>query len=242
MSPWWYKNKCFLVALSRLIVTRPALAVASKKLLHQQKKTTGVVLVPYCTWKSVPTAFSGGVNLSNVPRSHFLGYISSQWRSQKLLQSLMYHELTVYLSDLDLFLAQWNGHISKRTTRTTLSSLALLIFEVVVPILLNVNFSLNQSLLTFLLYWYKLGWLNSFCQFVCERFPSFNSNRVYYSYARSYSLHERRTSFCTGSISRKFSGFLFMFSTGFTSFFVLLLFLPSIILSLETLMSIIRTV
>ena len=50
-------------------------------------------------------------------------------------------------------------------------------------------------------------------------------------------LHERRTSFCTGSISRKFSWFLFMFSTGFTSFFVLLLFLPSIILSLETLMS-----
>ena len=35
---------------------------------------------------------------------------------------------------------------------TTLSNLALRIFEAFVPILLNVNLSLNQTLLTFLLY------------------------------------------------------------------------------------------
>ena len=37
-------------------------------------------------------------------------------------------------------------------------------------------------------------------------------------------LCEGNTSFCTGRISRKFYGFLLMFSTGFTSLSVLLLF------------------
>ena len=41
------------------------------------------------------------------------------------------------------------------------------------------------------------------------------------SYTWSCSLCEGRTSFCTGYISRKLSGILFMFSTGFTSFNVL---------------------
>ena len=42
------------------------------------------------------------------------------------------------------------------------------------------------------------------------------------------SLCERRTSFCMGLISRKLFRFLFMFSTGFTSLIVLLLFPLSI--------------
>ena len=49
-----------------------------------------------------------------------------------------------------------------------------------------------------------------------------------YSYAWSRSLCERRTSFCTGLISRKFCRFLFMFSNGFTSLSVSLLFPLSI--------------
>ena len=72
--------------------------------------------------------------------------------------------------------------------------------------------------------WDKLGWLNWFWQFLCGRFSSFNLKGLYCSYALSCSLCERRTSFCTGLISRKLYGFLLRFSAGFTSLIVLLLF------------------
>ena len=49
-----------------------------------------------------------------------------------------------------------------------------------------------------------------------------------YSHAWSHSLCYRRTSFCMELISRKLSRFLLMFSTGFTSLSVLLLFPLSI--------------
>ena len=35
-------------------------------------KNTGIVLVPCCTWKCVPTAISGGVDISEVPGCHLL--------------------------------------------------------------------------------------------------------------------------------------------------------------------------
>ena len=47
---------------------------------------------------------------------------------------------------------------------------------------------------------------------------------LYYSYAWSCIFCERTTFFCTRRISRKLCGFLLMFSTGFTSISVLLLF------------------
>ena len=53
---------------------------------------------------------------------------------------------------------------------------------------------------------------------------SFNQKGFQYSYAWSRSLCEKRTSFCTRLISRKLCRFSFMFSTGFTSLSVLLLF------------------
>ena len=46
LSPWGYGNRCFLVALCCLIVRRPNLEVATKRLLYQQVKILGVVLVP----------------------------------------------------------------------------------------------------------------------------------------------------------------------------------------------------
>ena len=73
--------------------------------------------------------------------------------------------------------------------------------------------------------WNKLGW---FWQFLCDRLSSFNPKRFYYSYAWPYGLCEGRTAFCTRHISRKLYGFLFMFSTGFTTLSVLLLFPLSI--------------
>ena len=41
LSPRGYRNKCFLVALRRLIVGRPNLEVATKRFLHQQVKIPG---------------------------------------------------------------------------------------------------------------------------------------------------------------------------------------------------------
>ena len=57
---------------------------------------------------------------------------------------------------------------------------------------------------------------------------SSNPKGFYYSFAWSCSLCERRTSFCTGLISRKLYRFLLMSSTSFTSLSVLLLFHLSI--------------
>ena len=44
--------------------------------------------------------YGSGVDISEVP---ILQQISSQWRSQKLIQRLVSHELTAYLSILNLF-------------------------------------------------------------------------------------------------------------------------------------------
>ena len=60
-----------------------------------------------CTWKCVPTAISCGVDISEVPGCHLLRQMSSQWGSQKLLQWLVSHELTAYLSVFDLFFTKW---------------------------------------------------------------------------------------------------------------------------------------
>ena len=39
---------------------------------------TGVVLAPCHTWKCVPTAISGGVDISEVPGCHLLQQMTSQ--------------------------------------------------------------------------------------------------------------------------------------------------------------------
>ena len=84
--------------------------------------------------------------------------------------------------------------------------------------LLIVNISLNQTLLTFLLYmWDKSGWLNWFWEFLCERLFSFNPKEFYYSCVWSCSLCEGRTSFCMGLTSRIICWFFLRFCTGFTS-------------------------
>ena len=41
-------------------------------------KNTGIVLVPCRAWKCVPTAISGGVDISEVPGCHLLRQMSSQ--------------------------------------------------------------------------------------------------------------------------------------------------------------------
>ena len=70
-------------------------------------KNPGIVLVPCCTRRCVSTAISGGVDISEVPECHLLWQTSSQWGSHKLLQALVSHDLTAYLSVFNLFLTQW---------------------------------------------------------------------------------------------------------------------------------------
>ena len=41
-------------------------------------KNTRIVLVPCCTWKSIPTAISSDVDISKVPGCHLLQQMSSQ--------------------------------------------------------------------------------------------------------------------------------------------------------------------
>ena len=56
-----------------MIVTRPNLEVATKRLLSPSAgKNAGIVLVPCRAWKCVSTAISGGMHISEVPGGHLL--------------------------------------------------------------------------------------------------------------------------------------------------------------------------
>ena len=50
----------------------PNIGVATKRLLHQWVKNTGVVLVPYHIWKCIPATISGNVDIPEVPRYYLL--------------------------------------------------------------------------------------------------------------------------------------------------------------------------
>ena len=53
------------------VIRRSNLEVGTKMLLHQQVKILGS-FVPCRAWKCVPTAISGGVDISMVPGCHLL--------------------------------------------------------------------------------------------------------------------------------------------------------------------------
>ena len=55
----------------------------------------------------LPTAISGGLDIFQMPGCQLLWQMSSQSGLQKLLQGLVSHELTAYLSVFDPFLTQW---------------------------------------------------------------------------------------------------------------------------------------
>ena len=83
LSPWRHRNRCFLVPLCYLIVTRPNLEAATKRQKPFAGKNSGTVSESCCACKRVPAAIlmrSLGVI------SCLLQQMSSQWGSQKLLQ------------------------------------------------------------------------------------------------------------------------------------------------------------
>ena len=89
LSPWLYRNRCFLVVLSCLIVRRRDLGTSKQEAPTSEGKNTGVVLVPCHPWKCVNTAISDGTENLKVPGCHLLQQMSSQWGSLKLLQELV---------------------------------------------------------------------------------------------------------------------------------------------------------
>ena len=133
LPPSWYKNRCFLVALCSLIVRRPNLEEATKS------KTTRVVLVPRHAWMHIVT--SNGMDISKVLWCHLLWQLSSQWGPKKLLQGLVSHELTDYLSDLYLFWLNKMMIASKCITLIHTNLQTLPISEVFLLISLDVNLS-----------------------------------------------------------------------------------------------------
>ena len=64
---------------------RPNLGSSDQEVSPLAGKNTGIVLKPCRAWKLVPTAISGGVDISEVPGCHLLGQMSFQQGSQKLL-------------------------------------------------------------------------------------------------------------------------------------------------------------
>ena len=71
----------------------------------------------------------------------------------RIIQRWVPHEITVSLSDFDLFLTlpYYQKFVNQvNLNHATLLNLALPIFEVFFQFLLNVNLSLNQTLLTLL--------------------------------------------------------------------------------------------
>ena len=143
----------------------------------------------------------------------------------------MSHELTICLSDFELFLSQWNGHIIKGRKPDNFESRHYLKLSFVNIRSLRSNSVECESFLES-----KPPEILALCetdvwQYLCEGLSSFSPKAFCYSYAWSCSLCEGRTSFCTVLISTKLYEIFFVFSTGFTSFSVLFLFRLSITFS-----------
>ena len=53
------------------------LGISNQEASPSAGKNTEIGLVPCCAWKCVPTAISGGVDISEVPGCHLLQQMSS---------------------------------------------------------------------------------------------------------------------------------------------------------------------
>ena len=187
--------------------------------------------MPYHAWKCDPSAISGGVDISKVPWCHLLQKTVSQQGSQKLRQRLVSHEHTAYFSDL--FLTHWIMAILSKGCKTdnfeSYNFLKLTFTNIRgLRFFLNVNLSLNQTLLMLLLY-VRQTWMTELILIISlwgVTFLSFVRILLLICILlqfmwKQFLLH--------GTISRKLCGLLLMFLTGFTWLSVLLLFPPSII-------------
>ena len=105
----------------------------------------------------------------------------------------MPHELTAYLSIFNHFKINelWphcQTHVNQIILDCNSLELSFTIFKAFARILLIVNPSLSQTLLTFLLCVRETWMTQLIWQFLCERLPSFNPDGFWYLYAWSCSL------------------------------------------------------
>ena len=133
------------------------------------------------------------MDISEFLGCHLLRQMSSQWGSKKLLQGLVPHELTAYLSIFNHFKINelWphcQTHVNQIILDCNSLELSFTIFKAFARILLIVNPSLSQTLLTFLLCVRETWMTQLIWQFLCERLPSFNPDGFWYLYAWSCSL------------------------------------------------------
>ena len=108
------------------VIKDTKLGSSKKEAIPSLDKNNEMVSLPYPTWKCISIAISGGIDISKIPGCHLLRQMGSQWGSQKLLQGLVSHELTAYLSDLDFFLnsRKWL-YYRKYINQTTLNHTTL---------------------------------------------------------------------------------------------------------------------
>ena len=81
----YYQADSKKVATTRLESSK--LRSSNHKASPSAGKNTGVVLGPCCTWKCVPTAISGGVNIPDISLMLFVTTDESSVRVKKIISS-----------------------------------------------------------------------------------------------------------------------------------------------------------
>ena len=173
------------------------------------------------------------MDIFEVPECHLLRQMRAKWGSQKLLQGLVSHELTAYLSSFNQFKLNelwpyYQRHVNQIIWIVQLSK--TLLYEYSRPsfefcwfrIFPWIKLSWNSCSV-----WDKLRWLNWFWQFLRERFLLIEKDSGTHMHGLVVYVKEGLP-FARDLSLEKLCIFFVMFSTGFTSLSVLLLFTLSI--------------
>ena len=101
LSPWGYRNRCFLIALCRLIIRMPNLNAATKDASPSAGKNTMVVLVPCSCMEMHPYSYFRWCGYFWGPQVSFV-------MTKELSQTVILIVLLFYISFLTLvFALQW---------------------------------------------------------------------------------------------------------------------------------------
>ena len=171
----WHLEDTGISAFWLHCIKETKLGSSNQEVFPSAGKNTRVVSVPCLCMEVRPYRYFQWYGYFWGPYLSFVTADEFSVSVTKIIQGLVSNEPTAYLSIFNLFKVNelwpyYQKHVILNSAN--LSSLTLQIFDAFVRILLIVNLSLNQTLLTFL--WDKPGWLNWFCQFLCERLSSFN--------------------------------------------------------------------
>ena len=147
--PWGYRNRCFMAPLCHLIVRRSNLEVAIMRLLHQQVKISAIMCIEVCR--------NSNFQCCGYFWGHWVPFVTTDEYSLRVSQITWRIGVSWTYSLPFCFrhifnLMKWpfyqNNVKQISLNHTTPWNLTSPIFEVFFQILLNVNISLNQGLLT----------------------------------------------------------------------------------------------